>query len=92
MGLHDLWVHYTRDVDALDWEGEIRGRARSKIGDASCAQCHDNLLPPGLSTSGRAQHKSYLRGFEEKGCVDCHFNLVHVEAEDREDSAKTESP
>jgi nitrate/TMAO reductase-like tetraheme cytochrome c subunit len=77
-GLHDVWVHLFGESDPARMDWARLGRiARSRIQDASCLRCHQNLTPTGASIKTLIAHRENERMTNKKTCLECHPEEFH---------------
>lgn len=80
LGLVDLWGYLTKDSADFDWElkSELE-HAVKYIPNASCKDCHQNLLPTGISDDGITAHLYYEENEEKLNlqCISCHLDVGH---------------
>ncbi len=73
LGVHDLWVTWTQDEFAIDWQAK-REERNEYVFDSGCQQCHTDLR---LIDKGLSEHEKYLSGLIDSQCVDCHDGVGH---------------
>jgi len=79
-GLKDIFVHFQKGSKAYD-RHENRLKAYRSIENDQCQKCHRNILLIPNKRGAMLAHRTvlYPRPGYEKKCVDCHYNLVHVD-------------
>jgi cytochrome c-type protein NapC len=76
-GTHDIWVEYTQDTHAIDWEAK-REERESFTYDNGCKHCHVELQEATIaSPDAFIAHKAYYLGESSDTCVSCHPNVGH---------------
>ena len=88
LGLKDLFVHYSVDVEHLD-RRQMQLDARRIVADENCLECHEDLYRntegEEISELGRLGHEAYLgkNGTTRRNCAGCHPNIAHLPEFDR---------
>ena len=88
LGVKDLFVHYSVDVDRLD-RRQMQLDARRIVADENCLECHEDLYSDTegeeISELGRLGHDAYLgkNGTTRRKCAGCHPNIAHLPEFDR---------
>ncbi len=78
-GIHDFWVMYTQDTDAIDWLAK-RQRREEFVFDSGCVTCHNNLERATRNNNKAfVAHKPYFLGETSDSCVSCHEHVGHSE-------------
>ncbi len=81
-GTHDIWVEYTQDTHAIDWEAK-REERESFTYDSGCKHCHVKLKEATMaSPDAFIAHKAYYLGETKDTCVSCHPNVGHTDLEE----------
>jgi cytochrome c-type protein NapC/trimethylamine-N-oxide reductase cytochrome c-type subunit TorC len=77
-GIKDVAVHFF--VGEYDRD-KARTAAYASFNNDQCQKCHRNLLYMPQSRGAMLAHRSvlYAQPGNQKKCVDCHYNLVHVD-------------
>ena len=79
-GMKDLWAHWTKDKEELDFESKKELEHAVKIVyNASCKECHVNLFPEGISDDGIIAHLYYQENEKKLDlqCISCHLDVGH---------------
>ena len=88
LGVKDLFVHYSVDVEHLD-RRKMQLDARRIVADENCLECHEDLYRTTqgaeISELGRLGHEAYLgkNGTTRRNCAGCHPNIAHLPEFDR---------
>ena len=88
LGVKDLFVHYSVDVERLD-RRQMQLDARRIVADENCLECHEDLYRntegEEISELGRLGHEAYLgkNGTTRRNCAGCHPNIAHLPDFDR---------
>jgi nitrate/TMAO reductase-like tetraheme cytochrome c subunit len=88
LGVKDLLVHYSVDVERLD-RRQMQVDALRIIPDENCLECHQDLYRDTegeeISELGRLGHEAYLgkNGSTRRNCAGCHPNIAHLPEFDR---------
>ena len=88
LGVKDLFVHYSVDVEHLD-RRKMQLDARRIVADENCLECHEDLYRntegEEISELGRLGHEAYLgkNGTTRRNCAGCHPNIAHLPEFDR---------
>lgn len=88
LGVKDLFVHYSVDVEHLD-RRQMQLDARRIVADENCLECHEDLYRntegEEISELGRLGHEAYLgkNGTTRRNCAGCHPNIAHLPEFDR---------
>ncbi|MBO4443525.1 MAG: SUMF1/EgtB/PvdO family nonheme iron enzyme [Bacteroidaceae bacterium] len=80
MGTKDLWSYITKDKEDIDWESKKELEYATKlVFNQSCAACHVNLFPQGISDDGVAAHLYYEQNEKKLDlqCISCHLDVGH---------------
>lgn len=81
-GAHDIWVQYTQDTAAIDWEDKRAHRERY-VYDSGCLHCHSRLQEATMgSNKAFVAHRPYFLGQTQKQCVSCHEHVGHKDLSD----------
>ena len=77
-GAKDVVKHFL--IEEYDRE-KNRKAAYASFDNDQCQKCHRNLLHMPANRGAMRAHRAvlYARAGYEKKCVDCHYDLVHVE-------------
>ena len=91
-GVHDIWVEYTQDTSAIDWQAK-REHRESFTYDSGCMSCHVRLEDATMATQDAfIAHKPYFLGQIEDTCVSCHPNVGHKDLGDYLQPAQSSAP
>ncbi|MFP4035861.1 MAG: cytochrome c3 family protein [Desulfovermiculus sp.] len=79
-GAKDVLAHVMHGSEGYD-RPENRRKAYENMQNENCKKCHRNLLHMPSKRGAMLAHRSALYGREEneRKCVDCHHQLVHVD-------------
>ena len=90
-GMHDIWVQYTQDTSAIDWEAK-REHRESFTYESGCLHCH-TMLEEATEASHDAfiAHRPYFLGEIDDTCVSCHPNVGHKDLSDHLQAAQSSS-
>ena len=80
-GAKDLWSHWTKDPEKIDWASRrTLEYASGMVYNASCEKCHVNLFPEGVSDDGITAHLYYEENAQKLDlqCISCHLDAGHV--------------
>ena len=80
LGLTDLWGYLTKDSADFDWDLKSQlENAVQYIPNESCKECHQNLLPIGLTSDGITAHLYYEENEKKLNlqCISCHLDAGH---------------
>jgi len=82
--IQDLFVEFRRPIrDKADWEQRkalLAEKARKRLGcGQGCGGCHDSDLMKPSNERGRIAHERIKK--EGMGCMECHKNIAHAEAD-----------
>lgn len=81
LGVHDVWVEFTGDTEAIDWQA-LRTHRERYVHDSGCLTCHSDLQRATRSNSRAfVAHKPYFLGQTARSCVSCHEHVGHAELE-----------
>ncbi len=80
MGAKDVWSHFVKDSEKIDWErkGEI-DYAPTIVYNSSCKACHVNIFPEGITDEGITAHLYYEENESKLNlqCISCHLDAGH---------------
>lgn len=79
-GIKDVYSHFTGGAESYD-RAEMRELAYESFNNEQCQKCHRNLLYMPQNRGAMLAHRTvlYARGENQRKCVDCHWDLVHVD-------------
>lgn len=76
-GIHDVWVEFLGDPQAIDWEAKREHRERY-VYDSGCLHCHSRLQEAPVSDPKTVvAHRPYFQGTANRQCVSCHQHVGH---------------
>lgn len=81
-GLKDVFAHIRMSDPVKEYDrAEMRKRAYASFTNEQCLKCHRNILYLPDKRGAMLAHRNamYARPGNERKCVDCHKNLVHVD-------------
>ena len=90
-GVHDIWVEYTQDTDAIDWEAK-RAHREEFTYESGCRHCHIRLEEATMGTHDAfVAHRPYFLGEIDDTCISCHENVGHADLSEHLQKAKNSS-
>ncbi|MDR3250254.1 MAG: SUMF1/EgtB/PvdO family nonheme iron enzyme [Tannerella sp.] len=84
LGVKDVWGYLVKDSADFNWEMKSELEYAVKhVSNESCKECHQNLLPQGITDDGITAHL-YYEANEKKldlQCISCHLDVGHYNPE-----------
>ena len=80
LGVTDLWGYIVKDSADFDWDLKSELEYAVKyIPNASCKECHANLLPAGVQDDAIIAHLYYEENEKKLNlqCISCHLDAGH---------------
>ncbi|MDR0795280.1 MAG: SUMF1/EgtB/PvdO family nonheme iron enzyme [Tannerella sp.] len=80
LGVKDLWGYLVKDSADFDWDTKSQLENAVKfVYNESCKECHQNLLPSGLTDEGMIAHFYYENNEKKMNlqCISCHLDVGH---------------
>ena len=75
-GTGDVIANIGFEPAKFDWAANAEKREHFTY-DSACHRCHEDLIPPGMSSGGMSAHREYMIGATEKKCASCHPHVGH---------------